>query len=67
MISPILIGGFLEMDRALLYIPLLVWRSRSDIRAKNVLDDPIKIKSEPEIRGSQFKTPITRFLGVKKR
>ena len=39
MISPVLIGGFVEKDRALLYMPILVKRSRSGFRAKSVFDE----------------------------
>ena len=35
-----LIDGVVEMDRALLYMPVLVRRPRSDFRAKSVFDDP---------------------------
>ena len=43
MISPVLIGGFVEKDRAYNCIcPVSVKRSRSDYRAKSVFDDPDK-------------------------
>ena len=44
MISPVLTGGFVEMDRAYCICPISVKRSRSDLRPKSEFDDPIKIK-----------------------
>ena len=41
MISPILIGGFVEKDRALLYMSRIGKKlARSDLRTESVFDDP---------------------------
>ena len=53
----VLIGGFVDMDKALLYMPVLIWRSRSDFKAKSVNDDPHWNKKLTK----KVKTPINAF------
>ena len=64
MISPVLIGGFVEMDRVLLYLPSYWFEDQRVILEQEVcLKNPIKTISCPELRGSQpSKKKI--FLGV---
>jgi len=40
MISPVLIGGLVEMDRGLLYMSFISGSSRSSFIAKSLFDDP---------------------------
>ena len=57
MISPVLIGGFVEMDKTLLF---MVWRSRRDFKQEVCSTTPIKIKTLP------FQSPKKTLYSVQK-